>query len=295
MNESKGAIVADKELTKEMRAEVLVQALPYIQKYNGKIVVIKYGGSAMVDETLKQQVMEDVVLLHTIGVKVVLVHGGGNEITDTMTALGKESRFIKGSRVTDKETMGIVAMVLGGKVNKRLVNLLGVHGGNAIGVSGIDGHIIRAHQKSEELGYVGVVDDVNIAPILDLLEKGYIPVVSSMGCNDSGEVFNVNADIVAANLAGALHAARLILMTDVPGILADKDDPSSLIPELSLAEAAELQNEGIINRGMVPKVECCVFALQNGVDNVVIMDGRVPHSLLIELLTDEGAGTLLTK
>lgn len=276
------------------RAEVLTAALPYIKRYTGKIVVVKYGGNAMIDEGLKQQVMEDIVLLWLIGVKVVLVHGGGPEINDLMTRLGKKAEFVDGLRVTDKETVDIVQMVLAGKVNKTLVNLLETKGGKAMGISGMDGQLIVADFKDERLGYVGEIKKINIEPVTDLLEKGYIPVISTVGCDMSGNTYNINGDTAAAHVAGALGAERLIMMTDIAGILRDKDDPSTLIPEVSVAEAAELRKEGVISGGMIPKVECCIEAINHGVENVIIMDGRVPHSILMELLTDEGAGTMVT-
>ena len=276
------------------RAEVLTAALPYIKRYTGKIVVVKYGGNAMIDDNLKQQVMEDIVLLWLIGVKVVLVHGGGPEINDLMTRLGKKAEFVDGLRVTDKETVDIVQMVLAGKVNKTLVNLLETKGGKAMGISGMDGQLIVADFKDERLGYVGEIKKINIQPVTDLLEKGYIPVISTVGCDKSGNTYNINGDTAAAHIAGALEAERLIMMTDIAGILRDKDDPSTLIPEVTVAEAADLRREGVISGGMIPKVECCIEALGHGVENVIIMDGRVPHSILMELLTDEGAGTMVT-
>ena len=262
--------------TNAQRAEVLVQAMPNIQHYTGSIVVIKYGGNAMINEELKQQVMEDIVLLQLIGVKVVLVHGGGPEITETMARMGKESVFQNGLRVTDRETVDIVQMVLAGKVNKSLVNLLEVKGGNAIGISGMDGQLIQAKMKNEQLGYVGTVTKVNPRPILDLLEKGYIPVISTLGCDKQGNIYNINGDTAAAAIAGALGARRLILMTDIDGILRDRNDPESLI-----------------SGGMIPKVECCISAIEQGVKKVIILDGRVPHAILMELLTDQGAGTMI--
>ncbi len=275
------------------RAEVLTQALPYIKRYNGKIVVIKYGGNAMVNEQLKQQVMEDIVLLWLIGVKVVLVHGGGPEINDIMGKLGKKAEFVDGLRVTDKETVDIVQMVLAGKVNKTLVNLLEMKGGKAMGISGMDGRLIEATVKDERLGYVGKIEKVHINPILDLLEKGYIPVVSTIGCDKEGNAYNINGDTAAAFIAGALSAERLIMMTDIAGILRDKDDPSTLIPHVTVSEARDLYQSGVVSGGMIPKVECCIEAIEKGVKNVIIMDGRVPHSILMEILTDEGAGTMV--
>ena len=277
------------------RAEVLTAALPYIKKYSGKIVVIKYGGNAMINEELKQQVMEDIALLWLIGVKVVLVHGGGPEISETMKKLGKEAVFIDGLRVTDRETVDIVQMVLAGKINKTLVNLIQMKGGHAVGLSGIDGGILEAKVKDERLGFVGEVTKVRPQPIMDLLEKNYIPVVSTVAGDRQGNTYNINGDTAAAYLAGALGAERLIMMTDIAGILRDKDDPATLIPQITVSEAKKLYDEGIISGGMIPKVDCCIEALEHGVNNVVIMDGRIPHSILMELLTDEGAGTMVTK
>ena len=276
------------------RAEVLTQALPYIRRYTGKIVVIKYGGNAMINEQLKEQVMEDIALLWLIGVKVVLVHGGGPEISDLMDRLGKKPEFVGGLRVTDKETVDIVQMVLAGKVNKTLVNLIEMKGGKAMGISGMDGRLIEAKIKDERLGYVGKITKINIDPVMDLLEKGYIPVVSTLGCDKHGNAYNINGDTAAAYIAGALGAERLFMMTDVAGILRDKDDPSTLITEITIDEAEQLGREGIIAGGMIPKVDCCIEAIHRGVRNVIIMDGRVPHSILMELLTDEGAGTMVT-
>ena len=281
------------EFTNIERAEVLTQALPYIKKYSGKIVVIKYGGNAMVNEGLKQQVMEDIALLWLIGVKVVLVHGGGPEISSTMKKLGKQAQFVNGLRVTDKETVDIVQMVLAGKVNKDLVNLLQMKGGHAVGLSGIDGGILEATMKNESLGFVGDITKVRTQPITDLLEKDYIPVVSTVASDRQGNVYNINGDTAAAVIAGALQAERMILMTDIAGILRDKDDPDSLIPDLTVSQARQLFYDGVISGGMIPKVECCIEAIEHGVKHVVIMDGRVPHSILMELLTDEGAGTMV--
>ena len=282
-------------ITNAERAEVLTQALPYIRRYNGKIVVVKYGGNAMVNEHLKEQVMEDIVLLWLVGVKVVLVHGGGPEINDLMGRLGKKAQFVDGLRVTDKETVDIVQMVLAGKVNKTLVNLLETKGGKAMGISGMDGKLIECKMKDERLGYVGAITGINIEPVNDLLEKGYIPVVSTIGCDAEGNAYNINGDTAAAYIAGALGAERLIMMTDIAGILKDKDDPTSLIPHVTEAEAKALYASGIISGGMIPKVDCCIEAIDRGVKNVIIMDGRVPHSILMEILTDEGAGTMVSK
>ncbi len=283
------------EISNALRAEVLIQSLPYIRMYNGKIIVIKYGGNAMVSEELKQQVMQDLVLLWLIGIKVVLVHGGGPEITDTLKAVGKETQWVDGLRVTDKETAEIVQMVLAGKINKSLVNLLQTKGGKAMGISGIDGQMIKAEVKDERLGFVGKITDVDVEPINDLLEKGYIPVVSTIGCDNQGNVYNINADTAAAFIAGKLNAERLITMTDIAGILMDKNDPSSLISHIDTVGIRKLIEDGTISDGMIPKVQCCLDAIDMGVNRVIIMDGRVEHSLLIETLTDEGAGTMVAE
>ena len=280
-------------ITNLQRAEIITQALPYIQKYHNKIIVVKYGGNAMISEELKLQVMEDLVLLWLIGVKPVLVHGGGPEISDMLKKVGKKSEFVEGLRVTDKETAEIVQMVLAGKINKQLVNLLGEFGGNAVGISGIDGHLIEAKIKDERLGFVGEITKVNVQPILDLIEKEYIPVVSTVGCDSEGNVYNINADTAASYIAGAMKAERLITMTDIPGILRDVNDPDSIIKKVTTEEARQLFEEGVISGGMIPKVECCIDAIEKGVRRVTILDGRVPHALLLELLTDEGAGTLV--
>ena len=283
------------ELSNSQRAEVLTEALPYIRRYNGKTVVIKYVGNAMVNYQLKEQVMEDIVLLWLIGVRVVLVHGGGPEINELMNRLGKKAVFVDGLRVTDKETVDIVQMVLAGKVNKTMVNLLETKGGKAVGLSGMDGRLIECTQKDERLGYVGEIVNINIQPVEDLLAGGYIPVISTLGCDRAGNTYNINGDTAAAHIAGALNAERLILMTDIAGLLQDKDDPTTLIPSLTVSQARLLQSQGIISGGMIPKVECCIDAIQAGVKHVVMMDGRVPHSILMELLTDEGAGTMVTE
>lgn len=283
----------ENEFSNSERAEVLVQALPNIKKYNGKTVVVKYGGNAMVNESLKQQVMEDICLLWLIGVRVVLIHGGGPEINQTMQRLGKKAEFVNGLRVTDKETVDIVQMVLAGKVNKTLVNLLQMKGGHAVGLSGIDGGILEATMKDEALGYVGKITKVRTKPIQDLLEKNYIPVISTIASDRQGNTFNINGDTAAACIAGALEAECLILMTDIAGLLMDKDDPSTLIPAVTVSEAKKLYESGVISGGMIPKVDCCIEAIERGVKHVVMMDGRVPHSILMELLTDEGAGTMV--
>ena len=283
----------DNHFTNAQRAEVLTTALPYIKKYSGKVVVVKYGGNAMINEQLKQQVMEDLTLLWLIGVKVVLVHGGGPEINDLMGRVGKVPQFVDGLRVTDKETVDIVQMVLAGKVNKDLVKLIQSKGGHAVGLSGIDGGILEAEVKNPALGYVGKITKVRTKPILDLLENHYIPVISTVAADHEGNTYNINGDTAAAVLAGALGAERLIMMTDIAGILADKDDPSTVIPRIKVSEAKKLYEKGIISGGMIPKVDCCIEALDKGVGVVVIMDGRVPHSILMELLTEEDTGTMV--
>lgn len=274
------------------RARILVHALPYIKKYTGKVVVIKYGGSAMQSEELKNSVVRDVILLRLIGVQVVLVHGGGPEITEMLERLGKKTEFVGGLRVTDRETVEVAQMVLAGKVNKSLVNLIECSGGSAVGLCGMDGHLICAEQKDETLGFVGRIVKIDPRPILDLLEKGYIPVVSTLGCDGKGNVYNVNADTAAAKIAGALKAESLISLTDTAGILRDKNDPSTLISRVTLSDADKLIADGVIAGGMLPKVECCTDAVKDGVRRVFIIDGRVPHSILIETLTDEGIGTM---
>lgn len=285
----------DTQLTNALRANVLVEALPYIQKYADKIIVVKYGGNAMVNEELKMAVMCDIVLMSQVGIKVVLVHGGGPEITEMLTKIGKKSEFVDGLRVTDSETVDIVQMVLAGKINKSLVNQLQNNGGKAIGLSGMDGHIIEAKVKDERLGFVGEITNVNVQPILDVIDKGYIPVISTVGCDKDGNSYNINADTAAARIAGELKAKSLISMTDVCGILRDKDDPSTLISRITLDEIPRLKEEGVISGGMIPKVECCKLAIEGGVNKVFIIDGRIPHAILIETLTDEGAGTMVIK
>ena len=274
------------------RAHILVNALPYIKKYTGKILVVKYGGNAMTSEELKDSVVHDIVLLSLIGVKVVLVHGGGPEINDLLSKIGKKAEFVNGLRVTDKETVDVVQMVLAGKVNKSLVHLIECCGGSSIGLSGLDGHMIKAEPRDAALGYVGKITEINPKPILDVLEKGYIPVISTLGCDDEGNVYNINADTAAAKIAGALRAESLITLTDIAGVLRDKDDPTSLISRLTIEETQALVDEGVIVGGMIPKVECCVQAITEGVRRVFVIDGRIPHSILIETLTDEGIGTM---
>lgn len=277
------------------RARILVHALPYIQQYTGKIVVVKYGGNAMINEELKDSVMRDIVLMSLVGIRVVLVHGGGPEITNLLEQMGKETQFVDGLRVTDKETVEAVQMVLAGKINKTLVNLLQTRGGKAIGLCGIDGGMIQAKTKDERLGFVGEITAIEPQPILDVLEKGYIPVISTVACDAQGNVYNVNADTAAARIAGELGAESLIAMTDISGILQDKDDPATLIPEIAVEEVWGLIESGVISGGMIPKVECCVEAIQWGVNKVFILDGRIPHAILIETLTNEGIGTMFKK
>ena len=284
----------EKYFSNAERAQILTQALPYIRRYNGKIVGVKYGGNAMINAMLKHQVMEDIVLLSLIGVKTVLVHGGGPEISETMQRLGKKAEFVDGLRVTDQETVDIVQMVLAGSINKTLVNLLQMNGGKAMGISGMDGRLIEAKIKDERLGFVGDVVHVNIEPVTDLLEKGYIPVISTIGCDRDGNTYNINGDTAAAHIAGALGAERLIMLTDIAGILRDCNDPASLIPAITIDEARKLREDGVISGGMIPKVECCIDAIHRGVKNAIIMDGRIPHSILMEILTDEGAGTMVS-
>lgn len=277
------------------RAEILSQTSSYIKRYTGKIIVVKYGGNAMINDTLKEQVMEDIVLLWLLGIKVVLVHGGGPEISNIMQQLGHVPQFIDGCRVTDKETVDIVQMVLAGKVNKTLVNILNKKGGNAIGISGTDGKLLICKKKDEKLGFVGNIEKTNPQIIFDLIEKDYIPVISTVGTDADGNIYNINGDTAVAHIAGALGAEKLIMMTDIAGILRDKDDSSSLISKMTVSQSAQLHKSGIISGGMIPKVESAVEAINKGVNNVVIMDGRVPHSILMELLTDEDAGTTITK
>ncbi|MCD7892220.1 MAG: acetylglutamate kinase [Erysipelotrichaceae bacterium] len=280
-----------------LKAEILSQALPYIQKYNNKIVVIKYGGNAMINEELKMNVITDVVLLSEIGVKVILVHGGGPEISQQLNKVGKESKFINGLRYTDEETMDIVQMVLAGKTNKDLVKLIMQKGGNAVGISGIDNQLIVAkkHEGEDDLGYVGDVEYVNQHIINDLLDKGYIPVVASVGTDAEGHTYNINADTAAAEIASAVGAENMILVSDIPGLLKDKDDEDSLIPLVHVYEVKGLIDKGIISGGMIPKVDCCVSALRQHVDKAVIIDGRIPHSILIEMLSRDGIGTMFTR
>ena len=277
---------------KQFRAQVLVEALPYIQEYTDKIIVVKYGGNAMINEELKNSVMRDIVLLNLIGVKVVLVHGGGPEISEMLKKVGKESVFIDGLRYTDEETVEIVRMVLAGKINKTLVNLIEKIGGKAIGLCGIDGHMLQCEAADPRLGYVGKITDVNTKIITDSLNAGYIPIVSTVGYDDDGNIYNINADTAAAALAGALGAESLILMTDTKGVLRNKDDESSLIEKIYVSDIPSLVKQGIISGGMIPKIDCCREAIRRGVHKVFIIDGRVAHSILVETLSDSGIGTM---
>lgn len=279
-------------MEKRDQAEVLVEAMPYIQKYQNKILVIKYGGNAMTSESLKAEVMRDLVLLRMVGIKVVLVHGGGPEISEMLKRLQIPTKFVDGLRYTDKETAEVVRMVLAGKVNKSLVDQLETAGGKAVGISGMDGHMLVCSKQDEKLGFVGKIESIDTRIITDLLEKDYIPVISTVGCDREGNVYNVNADTAAASIAGELQAESLILMTDIKGLLADKDDESSLIKRVFVSDIQSLVKQGIISGGMIPKVDCCKEAIRRGVNRVFITDGRVPHSILIELLSDEGSGTM---
>lgn len=282
-------------ITDKDRARILIQALPYIQKFEGQTIVIKYGGNAMISDELKDAVMSDIVLLHLVGINVVLVHGGGPEISQLLKKIGKESRFVNGLRVTDDETIDVVQMVLAGKVNKSLVQLLEQHSGKAIGLCGLDGRMIMAEKiiTAEDLGYVGEITEVNTKVITDATNNGYIPIISTIAGGYNGAVYNINADLAAARIAAELKAAKLILMTDIKGLLSDKDDENTLIPVVNVSEVPSLKREGIISGGMIPKIDCCKEAIEKGVKNVVIMDGTVTHSILMELLTDEGAGTMV--
>ena len=282
------------EISNQNRAQVLVQALPYIQKYAGKTVVVKYGGNAMINNELKDAVMSDIVLMQLVGINVVLVHGGGPEITAMLKKIGKESKFVGGMRYTDEETIDIVQMVLAGKVNKDLVQFLEQHGGKAVGLCGLDGSMLKAEKiaSKEDLGFVGEITEVNTQVITDTTEKGYLPIISTVAGGYHGEVYNINADVAAARIAAGLGAVKLILMTDIRGLLRDKDDESTLIPVVNVSEVPKLKRDGIISGGMIPKIDCCVEAVRRGVGRAHIIDGRIPHSILIELFSDEGIGTM---
>lgn len=275
------------------RSEILVQALPYIQKYQNKTVVIKYGGNAMINEELRDAVMTDIVLLRSVGVNVVLVHGGGPEISEMLNRIGKQSRFVDGLRYTDKETIDVVQMVLAGKVNKHLVQLISKHGGKSIGLCGLDGDMIKARKYTKaDIGFVGEITEINTDIINHTLENKYIPIISSVATGENGEVYNINADTAAASLAAALHAEKLLLMTDISGLLMDKEDESTLIHDVQVSEIPSLKSQGVISGGMIPKIDCCVEAVRRGVLQTNIIDGRIPHSILMELFTDEGFGTM---
>jgi len=277
------------------KSQILIDALPYIQKYNNKILVIKYGGNAMTNAELKDAVMTDIVLLSLVGIKVVLVHGGGPEINDMLKKLNIESRFVNGLRYTDDATVDVVKMVLAGKVNKELVQLLNQHKGSAVGLCGIDGGMLMAEKKKtddgQDLGWVGEIKSVNTKPILDALNNGNVPIIATVATDENGNTYNINADTAAARIAAELGAENLILMTDIAGLLRDKDDPSTLIPEVNVSDVPFLKRQGIISGGMIPKIDCCVEAVRRGVHKTVIIDGRVPHSILIEILSNEGIGT----
>ncbi|MBR3970754.1 MAG: acetylglutamate kinase [Ruminococcus sp.] len=283
------------KITNTEKSQILIDALPYIQKYSDKIVVIKYGGNAMTNKELKDAVMSDIVLLTLVGIKVVLVHGGGPEINDMLKKLNIESKFINGLRYTDEAAIDVVKMVLSGKVNKELVQLLAQHKGSALGLCGIDGDMLIAEKKTtddgQDLGYVGEITQVNTKPILDALSNGYIPVIATVATDKEGNTYNINADTAAARIAAELGAANLILMTDIAGLLRDKDDTSTLIPKVNVSEVPYLKMQGIVSGGMIPKIDCCVEAVRRGVDGAVIIDGRVPHSILIEIFSNEGVGT----
>ncbi len=277
----------------DIRANVMVEALPYLQEYNDRVVVVKYGGNAMTNEALKQAVMQDIVLLSLVGIKVVLVHGGGPEINAMLKKINKPSEFVNGLRYTDEETIDIVQMVLAGKVNKDLVQLLQQAGGKAMGLCGLDGKLIQAEQLNPDLGFVGEITDVNPEVINTALSNGYIPVISTVAAGKNGEVFNINADTAAARIAAEMKASNLILLTDIKGLLEDKDDENTIIRTVGVSEVPYLKKEGIITGGMIPKIDCCVEAVRRGVKKTNIIDGRIPHSILIELLTDVGAGTMI--
>ncbi len=282
------------DITNEERAHVLIQALPYIQRYAGQTVVVKYGGNAMISPKLKSAVMSDIVLMQLVGVNVVLVHGGGPEISDMLKKTGKESKFIGGMRVTDSETMDIVQMVLAGKVNKSLVKNLNEHGGKALGLCGLDGKMLMADKlaSADDLGFVGEIREVNEKIINDTIKSGYVPIISTIAGGYDGNVYNINADVAAARIAAKLGACKLILMTDIRGLLRDKNDENTLIPVVNVSEVPMLKRSGIISGGMIPKIDCCVEAVRRGVRRTHIIDGRIEHSILIELFSDEGIGTM---
>lgn len=275
------------------KVETLMEAMPYLERYQGKVIVIKYGGNAMINDELKDAVLHDVVMLKLLGLKPVLSHGGGPGINKMLEKLNIPVQFINGLRYTSEDIMRVVEMVLVGQVNTELVGRINQIGGKAVGLSGVSGDIYHCHKRSEELGFVGDIDYVNADAINAMLDAGFIPVIAPVGTDGQGNTYNINGDTAAAHIAGALGAERLILMTDIAGILRDRSDPATLIPELSIRDADQLLAQGIISGGMIPKVDCCVLAIRCGVESAIIMDGRVPHSILMELLTDEGAGTMV--
>lgn len=284
------------EITENMKAHVLTAALPYIQKYSGKVVVVKYGGNAMINPELKKAVMSDIILLSLVGIKTVLVHGGGPEINQMLGKLGIESRFVDGLRYTDESTVDVVQMVLAGKTNKDLVSLIGVSGGKALGLCGIDGGMIKAKKLEGEndLGYVGDIVSIDTVPIINALENGYIPVIATVGMDDEGQIYNINADTAAAEIAAALKAENMLMLTDIRGLMRDVKDENSLIPSVTLNEVDSLIAEGIIAGGMIPKVKSCRDAVSRGVVKAFMIDGRIPHSILLEMFSDEGIGTMFT-
>ena len=295
--------MAEKDLEKELDSatwsEVLVQALPYIKQWVGKVVVVKYGGNAMLNEDLKKAVMEDIVLLNTIGIQVVLVHGGGPEINHMLERVGKESKFVNGLRYTDAETMEIVQMVLTGKLNKDIVGILLQQGGKAVGLSGVDSGLLRAKKIDKDgadLGFVGDVTEVNPEIVRSLLDQGFIPVISTVALGEQGDDarYNINADTAAAKIAVALRAEKFVQLTNVPGVLRDVNNPDSLIKRIAREAIPSMIATGVISSGMIPKIECCLTALKGGVPRTHIIDGRVPHSLLIEMFSDRGIGTMLS-
>lgn len=278
-----------------LKAQILSEAVPYMQEYHDKIVVVKYGGNAMVNEVLIDNVINDVCLMNLVGIHVILVHGGGPEINNALKRAHKESKFINGLRYTDEETIEIVQEVLAGKVNKNLVKRIHTHGNKAVGLSGIDNMLLKAKCADKELGYVGEIEEVNAEVLMDLLEKDYIPVVASVGMDEKGHSYNINADTAAAAIAAALNAENLLVVSDIPGLLEDKDDEQSLISSVTIDDVNTLKEKGVIAGGMIPKVDCITNALNNGVRKAVIIDGRIPHSILIEIFSNEGSGTLFKK
>ncbi len=286
--------IEEHKMDNAKRAKILIQAMPYIKKFAGETIVVKYGGNAMINEQLKSAVMSDLVLMQLVGISVVLVHGGGPEINSMLEAVGKESEFKDGMRVTDQETIDIVQMVLAGKVNKSLVQHLEQHGGKALGMCGLDGRLLMADKmaSAHDLGYVGEIRDVNPDPLIMAMKDGYIPIVATVAGGFDGKVYNINADLAAAQIAAKLKAKKLILMTDIRGLLKDVNDEESLIPVVNVSEVPMLKRDGIIKGGMIPKIDCCVEAVRNGVNRAHIIDGRIEHSILLELFSDEGIGTM---